>query len=140
MSVILGPEALNAFIAQEFPQVAASYRVERVAPMQADVRLLAQDRHLRPGGTISGPSMFELADLAMYAVVLAMIGPVALAVTTNASIDFLRKPPAGRDLIGQARLLKLGKTLAVGDVMIVNEGAPEVLARASLTYALPPRL
>lgn len=138
MSVIMGPEALNAFFAKEFPQVASSYRVERAAPMQADVRLLAQDRHLRPGGTISGPSMFELADLAMYAVLLAMIGPVALAVTTNASIDFLRKPAAGRDLIGQARLLKLGKTLAVGDVMIVNEGAPEVLARASLTYAIPP--
>lgn len=139
MSVIMGPEALNAFIAAEFPQVSASYQVERVAPMEADVRLLAQDRHLRPGGTISGPSMFELADLAMYAVLLAMIGPVALAVTTNASIDFLRKPAAGRDLIGTARLLKLGKTLAVGDVMIRSEGAPEILARASLTYAIPPK-
>lgn len=139
MSVILGEAALNTFLAAEFPQVAAAYRVERVAPMAADVRLIVEDRHLRPGGTISGPSMFELADLAMYAVVLAMIGPVALAVTTNASIDFLRKPEAGRDLIGRARLLKLGKLLAVGEVHIVNEGSEAVLARSSLTYAIPPR-
>lgn len=139
MSVILGTEALNAFMAAEFPQVASDYRIERVAPMETDIRLVVGDRHLRPGGTISGPSMFELADLAMYAVLLAMIGPVALAVTTNASIDFLRKPAAGRDLIGRARLLKLGKVLAVGDVMIMNDGAPDVLARASLTYAIPPR-
>lgn len=138
MSVKMQAEALNAFLAAEFPQVAASYHIERVAPMEADIRLMAQERHLRPGGTISGPSMFELADLAMYVVTLAMIGPVALAVTTNASIDFLRKPAAGRDLLARARLLKLGKVLAVGDVMIVNDGAPEVLARASLTYAIPP--
>jgi uncharacterized protein (TIGR00369 family) len=139
MDIRMDGAALEAFLAEVFPQVAASYRLERVEPMAVDIRLIVGERHLRPGGTVSGPAMFELADLAMYAVVLAMIGPVALAVTTNASIDFLRKPPAGRDLIGQARLLKLGKTLAVGDVMIVNEGAPEVLARASLTYALPPR-
>lgn len=138
MSVQMQAETLNRFFAAEFPQVAAGYRIERVAPMEADVRLLVGERHLRPGGTISGPSMFELADLAMYAVLLAMIGPVALAVTTNASIDFLRKPAAGRDLVGSARLLKLGKTLAVGDVMIRTDGAPEVLARASLTYAIPP--
>ena len=114
MSVMMDPEALNAFMMREFPQVAAEYRVERMAPMEADVRLMVCDRHLRPGGTVSGPSMFSLADLAMYAVTLAMIGPVALAVTTNCSIDFMRKPEAGRDLIGTARLLKLGKTLAVG--------------------------
>jgi uncharacterized protein (TIGR00369 family) len=94
--------------------------------------------HLRPGGTVSGPSMFTLADLAMYAVTLAMIGPVALAVTTNCSIDFVRKPEAGRDLIGSARLLKLGKMLAVGDVLIRAEGSDAVLARASMTYAIPP--
>ena len=83
--------------------------------------------------------MFSLADLAMYAVLLGMIGPVALAVTTNASMDFMRKPQAGRDLIGQARLLKLGKTLAVGDVLIRSEGSEDVLARAGMTYAIPPR-
>ena len=139
MSNVMDAASLNAFMMAEFPQVAAQFRVERVAPMEADVRLLVGDQHLRPGGSVSGPSMFSLADLAMYAVLLGMIGPVALAVTTNASIDFMRKPEAGRDLIGRARLHKLGRTLAVGDVLIVNEGSEAVLARAGMTYAIPPR-
>lgn len=139
MHIAMDAASLNAFMQAEFPQVAAQFRVERIAPMEADVRLLVDEQHLRPGGTVSGPSMFSLADLAMYAVLLGMIGPVALAVTTNASIDFMRKPEAGRDLIGRARLHKLGKTLAVGDVLIVNEGSEAVLARASMTYAIPPR-
>lgn len=139
MTLQMDAEALDAFMMREFPQVAAQYRVERVAPMEADVRLLVDEQHLRPGGTISGPSMFSLADLAMYVVTLAMIGPEALTVTTNCSIDFMRKPEAGRDLIGSARLLKLGKTLAVGDVLIRSDGGQDVLARASLTYAIPPK-
>lgn len=139
MQTAMDAAELNAFMAREFPQVAAQFRVERIAPMEADVRLLVTEQHLRPGGTVSGPSMFSLADLAMYAVLLGMIGPVALAVTTNASLDFMRKPEAGRDLIGRARLLKLGKTLAVGDVLITAEGSDAVLARAGMTYAIPPR-
>ncbi|PWE30175.1 PaaI family thioesterase [Pararhodobacter marinus] len=139
MTNAMDAASLNAFMMAEFPQVARDFRVERVAPMEADVRMLIGENHLRPGGTVSGPSMFTLGDLAMYAVLLGMIGPVALAVTTNANIDFLRKPEAGRDLIGAARLLKLGKTLAVGDVLIRNEGSDDVLARASMTYAIPPR-
>ncbi len=139
MTNAMDAASLNAFMMAEFPQVARDFRVERVAPMEADVRMLIGKNHLRPGGTVSGPSMFTLGDLAMYAVLLGMIGPVALAVTTNANIDFLRKPEAGRDLIGAARLLKLGKTLAVGDVLIRNEGSDDVLARASMTYAIPPR-
>jgi uncharacterized protein (TIGR00369 family) len=138
MDVKMGGPALEAFLAEVFPQVAESYRVERVAPMAVDIRLIVGERHLRPGGTVSGPAMFELADLAMYAVVLAMIGPVALAVTTNAAIDFLRKPAAGRDLTGRARLLKLGRTLAVGDVMVFSDGVAEPVARAGMTYAIPP--
>ncbi len=139
MDAQMDATSLNAFMQTEFPQVASQFRIERVAPMEADVRLLVGEQHLRPGGTVSGPSMFALADLAMYAVLLAMIGPVALAVTTNASIDFMRKPEAGRDLIGRARLHKLGRTLAVGDVLIVNEGSEAVLARSGMTYAIPPR-
>ncbi|MGY6536069.1 MAG: PaaI family thioesterase [Pararhodobacter sp.] len=137
--VLLPAEALNAFLVEVFPQVVDEYRVERVAPMEADVRLLVGQRHLRPGGTVSGPAMFALADLAMYAVTLAMIGREALTVTTNASIDFMRKPQAGRDIIGKARLLKLGRALAVGDVMIHSEGMEDPVARASMTYAIPPR-
>lgn len=137
--VVLSAEELNRFMKAEFPQVAREYVVERMEPMEADVRLLVSGDHLRPGGTISGPSMFSLADLAMYAVVLGMIGPVALAVTTNCSIDFMRKPEAGKDLLGTARIHKLGKALAVGDVLIRSEGSSAVVARASLTYSIPPK-
>ena len=103
------------------------------------VRLRVDDRHLRPGGTVSGPSMFALADVAIYLAVLSRIGPVALAVTTNCSIDFMRRPAAGRDLIAQARLLKLGRALAVGDVLIRSDGSADPVARAGLTYSIPPR-
>lgn len=139
MTVKMDAAELNAFLAQVFPQVAADYRVEQVEPMAARVRLLVDERHLRPGGTVSGPTIFALADLGMYVVTLAMIGPKALTVTTNCSIDFMRKPAAGRDLIGHARLLKLGRTLAVGDVLIHSEDTPEPVARAGLTYSIPPR-
>jgi uncharacterized protein (TIGR00369 family) len=138
MQVQMTAEALNAFLAQVYPQIAGDVRVDRVAPMEADVRLMVTEAHLRPGGTVSGPWMFSVADLAMYAVTLAMIGPVAMTVTTNCSIDFMRKPEAGRDLIGRARLLKLGRTLAVGDVLMFSEGMDQPVARAGLTYAIPP--
>ncbi|KPQ08592.1 MAG: hypothetical protein HLUCCA12_01895 [Rhodobacteraceae bacterium HLUCCA12] len=139
MDVKLDEAALNAFMAEVFPQVAADFRIERVAPMEADVRLMVDDRHLRPGGTVSGPSMFALADLAMYAVTLAMIGREALTVTTNCSIDFMRKPAPERDMIARARLLKLGRVLAVGDVLLFSDGSDAPVARASLTYSIPPR-
>ena len=102
------------------------------------VRLRVGEAMLRPGGTVSGPAMFGLADLAVYAALLARIGRVPLAVTTSASIDFLRKPAAGRDLLGQAWLLKLGRSLAVAECHIRSEGAEEIVARASMTYAIPP--
>ena len=89
--------------------------------MRARMRLHFDDKHLRPGGTISGPSMFSLADVALYVAVLAQVGRVRLAVTTNLNINFLRKPPPA-DLIGEARLLKLGKRLAVGEVAISSAG------------------
>jgi uncharacterized protein (TIGR00369 family) len=82
--------------------------------------------------------MFALADVAVYLAILSRIGPVALAVTTNCAIDFMRKPAAGRDLIGEARLLKLGRVLAVGDVLIRSEGEEAPVARAGLTYSIPP--
>jgi uncharacterized protein (TIGR00369 family) len=103
------------------------------------LRLRVATRHLRPGGTVSGPSIFALADVAMYLAILARIGPVALAVTTNCSIDFMRKPVAGVDLLAEARVLKLGRTLAVGDVLVYSEGMAEPVARAGLTYAIPPK-
>lgn len=123
---------------EAFPQRADDFRIEEVGAEHLRVRLISAEKHLRPGGTVSGPSMFALADVAIYLMVLARIGPVALAVTTNCSIDFMRKPVSGLDLIGEARLLKLGRSLAVGDVLIRSEGQQEVVARASLTYAIPP--
>ena len=103
---------------------------------RVDLRAVFNSDFLRPGGTVSGPIMMTLADAAMYGAVLARIGPVKLAVTTNLSIDFLRKP-APADVIASARLLKLGKSLAVGDVMITSGADGELVARASATYALP---
>jgi uncharacterized protein (TIGR00369 family) len=132
-------EELRDFLAREFPQVAGEFVIETIDADGISIRLVIQDKHLRPGGTVSGPSMFALADVAIYLAVLSRIGPVALAVTTNCSIDFLRKPEAGRDLIAEARLLKLGRSLAVGDVLIRSQGTTEPVARASLTYSIPPK-
>lgn len=139
MNLAMDAAALADFLRQEFPQVADDFRIEGLTADGLTVRMAVAERHLRPGGTVSGPSMFALADVAMYLAILSRIGPVALAVTTNCAIDFMRKPAAGRDLIAEARLLKLGRVLAVGDVLIRSEGAGEVVARASLTYAIPPK-
>ena len=133
----LSATEVEAYLAEIFPQV-AGYLIEQAGADGARVRLAVDVRHLRPGGTVSGPTMFELADLAMYAAVLSRIGPVALTVTTGANIDFMRKPAAGRDLLASVRMLKLGRVLAVGDVMIRSDGSDAIVARASLTYAIPP--
>ena len=131
-------EELRVFLRQEFPQVSDEFRVEEAGEELA-LRLVVAERHLRPGGTVSGPAMFGLADVAFYLALLQRIGPVALAVTTNCSIDFLRKPAAGCDLIARARILKLGRVLAVGDVLIWSEGMDQPVAHASLTYSIPPK-
>ena len=100
--------------------------------------MVVGEEHLRPGGTVSGPTMFSLADVGVYLAILARIGPKALAVTTNCSIDFMRKPAAGVDLLCDTVLLKLGRVLAVGDCRIYSEGDDRPVARASLTYSIPP--
>lgn len=138
MELAMDRAALTAFLQRDFGQVAADFAVDRADANGVTLRLIAQERHLRPGGTVSGPAMFGLADVAMYLAILSRIGPVALAVTTNCSIDFMRKPAAGRDLRAEARLLKLGRRLAVGDVLIFSEGEADPVARAGLTYAIPP--
>ena len=83
--------------------------------------------------------MFALADVGVYLAILARLGPVTLAVTTSSSMDFMRKPEAGRDLLADVTLLKLGRVLAVGDVLIRSEGSASVVARATMTYSIPPR-
>lgn len=138
MQLAMDAAALTAFLARDFGQVAEDYRVERADAAGVVLRFAVAERHLRPGGTVSGPTIFALADVAMYLAILSRIGPVALAVTTNCAIDFMRKPAAGRDLLAEARLLKLGRSLAVGDVLVFSEGRPEPVARAGLTYSIPP--
>ena len=138
MAVQMTAPEMNAFLQKVFLEVAGEFHVEEVTDDTVVLRLLVQDRHLRPGGTISGPAMFGLADVTAYMVTLAQIGPRALAVTTNCSIDFMRKPKAGVDLVAHGRLLKLGKHLSVTDVLLYSEGMEAPVARASLTYAIPP--
>lgn len=128
----------NAFMARNFPQMSDEFEAIEIFDMGAKTRLKVQERHLRPGGTVSGPSIFSLADVSIYAAVLGMIGPKGLAVTTNCSIDFMRKPEANTDLVAECKLLKLGRVLAVGDVLMFSEGSDKPVARASLTYSLPP--
>jgi len=130
---------LEAFYATHFPQLSSfRFKIEEVEDRFIRVRLFHHDLHLRPGGTISGPSLMTLADTAMYSLLLAMIGPVALAVTTSLNINFLRKPAAA-DVIAQARLLKLGSRLAVGEVTMFSDGDDEPVAHATVTYSIPPR-
>ncbi|MCA0919718.1 PaaI family thioesterase [Pseudooceanicola nanhaiensis] len=138
MALQMDAAALNRFLEAEFAQVAGEFTVEAVEEMAVTVRMTIGEKHLRPGGTVSGPSMFALADVSVYLAILAMIGPKALTVTTGCSLDFMRKPAAGADLIAQCRLLKLGRVLAVGDVLLYSEGVAQPVARASMTYSIPP--
>ena len=133
-------DEVEAFLDREFPQIRGQgrYVVEAVGPLSARVRLGFEERHLRPGGTLSGPAMMALADLSLYVAILANIGPVGLAVTTNLSFNFLRKP-AKADLIADCRLLKLGRRLAVGEVELRSGGEGEIVCHATGTYSIPDR-
>jgi uncharacterized protein (TIGR00369 family) len=110
--------------------------LERVHYADVRVRRQYHEDHLRPGGTISGPTMMELADFAMYVAVFSAIGPQPLAVTTNLSINFLRKP-APADLLADAKLLKVGKRLVVGEVAIYSDGQDAPVAHVTSTYSVP---
>lgn len=138
MELKMDRDALTLFLRRDFAQVAEDFAVERADAGGVTLRLRVAERHLRPGGTVSGPSMFGLADVALYLAILSRLGPVSLAVTTNSSMDFMRKPVAGRDVLAEARLLKLGRVLAVGDALLFSEGEAAPVARASMTYAIPP--
>ncbi|MEM8581189.1 MAG: PaaI family thioesterase [Pseudomonadota bacterium] len=138
MMLAMDAAALAEFLDREFPQVQGDFDIREISSDRLCVALNVAERHLRPGGTVSGPSMFALADVAVYLAVLSRIGPKALAVTTNCSIDFMRKPEAGLPVIAEARLLKLGRSLAVGDVLMTSEGHDAPVARATVTYSIPP--
>ncbi len=137
MALKMDAVALRAFLDEVFPQVADEFAILVLEEDYMEVVLKVQDKHLRPGGTVSGPSMFGLADVAAYLNVLSMIGPKALAVTTNCSIDFMRKPLVNRDLIAKSHIVKLGRSLAVTQCLIYSDGDSKPVARANLTYSLP---
>jgi len=138
MSLVLSKDELTDYLAEIFPQMSRDFAIDRLEPDGIAMRLLVGDRHLRPGGTVSGPSLFALADVCVYAMILSRLGRLALAVTTNSSIDFLRKPAAGKDIIARGKLLKLGRSLVVGDVLMYSQSLTEPVARATMTYSIPP--
>ncbi len=132
---------LNRFLDTDFSEVHTDgkvFEVIAVGPGFATMQFEPNEKHLRPGGTVSGPALFALADVTAYITLLAHIGPVALAVTTNLNINFLRKPHLGA-LECTCRILKLGKRLAVLDAAIIEQGGEEIVAHATATYSIPPR-
>ena len=123
----------------EFPEAShavGDYEIEEFWHGGCRVRRRYHEQSLRPGGTVSGPIMMALADFTMYLAVLSAIGWVPLAVTTNLTINFL-KSPAPRDLLAEARLFKLGKRLAVGEVGIRSDGDDDLVAHVTATYSIP---
>ena len=135
---VLTAAELDAFVDEVFPQQRGVFRTLEIAPMRAVIAMRITEAELRPGGTVSGPAMFTAADCAFYYAVLAMMGREALTVTSNLNINFLRKP-APTDLRAEARILKLGKLLATGDVTVYSEGLDDPVAHATTTYAIPPK-
>ena len=130
---------LEKFLQVEFPQ-AFGYGDITIESADGATGLLRQrydERMLRPGGTVSGPTLMALADFAMYVVLLSAIGPVGLAVTTNLNINFLRKGAPGQDVLAAARILKLGKRLAVGEVNLLSGTSPDPIAHVTSTYSIP---
>ena len=131
---------LERFLHDEFPQafrIGGDITIEHADGATCLVRQRYNEKMLRPGGTISGPTLMALADCAMYVVLLSAIGPVGLAVTTNLNINFLRKGASGQDVLAAGRLLKLGKQLAVGEVSLLSGTSPDPIAHVTATYSIP---
>ena len=130
---------LEQFLRAEFPQSFGSgdTSIDKADGMSCVLRQRYGEHMLRPGGTVSGPTLMALADCAMYVVLLSAIGPVGLAVTTNLNINFLRKGEAGHDVLAEARILKLGKRLAVGEVTLLSAASDDPIAHVTATYSIP---
>ena len=135
----MGVAEIERFLREEFPQVFSrdAFRLEHADGQTCLLRQRYSESMLRPGGTVSGPTLMALADYAMYAVLLSAIGPVGLAVTTNLNINFLRKGAPGHDIVAAAKILKLGKRLAVGEVSLMSAISPEPIAHVTATYSIP---
>lgn len=128
---------IAAFMVTEFPQ--SKCKVEAVGERTATVSHEVGMDELRPGGTVSGPVLMGVADVALYVAILGEIGIVPLTVTTSLTINFLRKPSADARIIGECRLIKVGRTLAVGEVSLYSEGVAEPVAHVVGTYSIPPQ-
>lgn len=140
MTLKMSAEEVDQFLDEVFPQLLIGGKchfIDWVKKGEAQLRLKADERHLRPGGTVSGPSMMGLADYAAYVAILADIGPVALAVTTNLNINFLNKPTPG-DMLAHVKILKMGKRLVIAEVDLRSEGQEDLVAHATTTYSIPP--
>jgi len=140
MTPILTTGQIEEFLAREFPQIHANgpvFECIDVAPRTATLRFHPNEIHLRPGGTVSGPALFALADVAAYVALLAHIGPVALALTTNLTINFLNRADLA-PLDGVARILKLGRSLAMLEISIERTDTRTLIAHATATYSIPP--
>lgn len=127
------------FLEQEFPQSLIKCEIEQVTEKGATVIYRIDASDLRPGGTVSGPTMMTIADYALYITILGEIGIVGLCVTTNLNINFLRKPSAGIDIRGVCRLMKVGKALIVGEVNLFSLDSDEPIAHVTGTYSIPPK-
>jgi uncharacterized protein (TIGR00369 family) len=132
---LISLDELRAFLAKDFPQ--STMELLAAGDGTARGRQQVDERHLRPGGTVSGPVMMGLADAVTYAALLSRIGIVPLAVTSSLTISFLRRPKAHRAVVAEATLLKAGRRLAVAEVRISSEGDDELVAHATVTYAIP---
>jgi uncharacterized protein (TIGR00369 family) len=138
---VMTADEVNAFLKVVYPQLNndfAAYTTTEVYPGGCTVRLDADHRHLRPGDTVSGPSLFTLADIGGYVCVLSHAGPDALSVTTNLNINFMRKAEPG-PIDGHCRILKLGRNLMVFDIEMVSGPDRHVVAHATGTYSIPPK-
>jgi len=125
------------FLSREFPQ--NQCLVKEVGDLSATVTHQVGAEHLRPGNTVAGPLLMAVADVALYVAILGTIGIVPLTVTTSLTINFLRKASAHKSIVGVCRLIKVGRTLAVGEVTLYSEGNEEMVAHAVGTYSIPPR-
>lgn len=132
----LDAREITDFLEEVWPGATASITIEAVTDRHARVRTAVPPDRLRPGGIVSGPVLMSLADMAVWVAVLGVIGPVAMTVTVDLTIHFLRPAPPA-DVIADARLLKVGRRLAVGDVLLYSDGDPDPVAQATVTYAIP---
>lgn len=139
MSLRFTIQELSKYVEEIFPQVKDDFEILEISEFGSRVRLKVTFRHLRPGNTVSGPAIFSLVDCTAYMAILAKLGKEALAVTTNCSIDFMRKPSGQTDLIANCEILKFGKSLVVADAKVYSEDIEKPVARASITYSIPPK-